>query len=348
MIVKAQAVLYNVVTHNIGVAALDEDIKFSAGVVDLAKEGLRSQLVSYFLDHFKEPEFFSFTFSSGDLGLNPVYNFASNIFDNPSCIHEQSVKIARHLYNQSKHPNIKSGDLFVAYFQDVLIDDELVNAVAIFKSEVKDAYLKVEFDKHIASIIADEGTSLDKLDKACIIFNTERDAGFKIMNIDHSNRSKEAKYWAEDFLTITPRGDDYYYTKQFIKLTKDFVKNRMPKEFDADTTDQAAVLNRSLNYFQAVDKFDAMEYSEQVFKDGNVVEAFQDFKNEKAMLVDRSLEDNFQVSEFAVKKNSKSFKSILKLDKNFHVYIHGDQSMIEKGQDTDGRKFYKLYFDQEQ
>jgi hypothetical protein len=43
------------------------------------------------------------------------------------------------------------------------------------------------------------------------------------------------------------------------------------------------------------------------------------------------------------------FKSILKLDKNFHIYIHGRQDLIERGFDeAKGKHFYKVYFEQEQ
>jgi len=37
----------------------------------------------------------------------------------------------------------------------------------------------------------------------------------------------------------------------------------------------------------------------------------------------------------------------LKLDGNFHVYIHGNKDMIERGVDDDGRKYYKLYYEEE-
>jgi len=58
--------------------------------------------------------------------------------------------------------------------------------------------------------------------------------------------------------------------------------------------------------------------------------------------------DNFEISAQAVKKQSKIFKSVLKLDKNFHIYIHGDKELIEKGVEKDGRKFYKIYYKEEQ
>ena len=49
----------------------------------------------------------------------------------------------------------------------------------------------------------------------------------------------------------------------------------------------------------------------------------------------------------AVKKQARVFKSVLKLDKNFHIYIHGNRELIEQGVEKDGRKFYKLYFESE-
>jgi hypothetical protein len=48
-----------------------------------------------------------------------------------------------------------------------------------------------------------------------------------------------------------------------------------------------------------------------------------------------------------VKKQARVFKSVLKLDKNFHIYIHGNRELIEQGVEKDGRKFYKIYFEKE-
>ena len=40
------------------------------------------------------------------------------------------------------------------------------------------------------------------------------------------------------------------------------------------------------------------------------------------------------------------YKSVIKLDKNFHIYVHGSRQLIEQGEDEHG-KFYKLYFNEE-
>lgn len=46
-----------------------------------------------------------------------------------------------------------------------------------------------------------------------------------------------------------------------------------------------------------------------------------------------------------LKDEKRYFKHVLKLDKNFHVYIHGQKKYIEKGYDSDrDMNYYKLYF----
>ena len=53
----------------------------------------------------------------------------------------------------------------------------------------------------------------------------------------------------------------------------------------------------------------------------------------------------FKFSENAVKKGKKIFRRVIKLDKNFHVYIHSRHDFVEKGYDEEkGMKYYKLYY----
>ena len=52
--------------------------------------------------------------------------------------------------------------------------------------------------------------------------------------------------------------------------------------------------------------------------------------------------------KFPIKDEKRYFKHVLKLDKNFHVYIHGQKKYIEKGYDSDrDMNYYKLYFREE-
>ena len=347
MINKIEATLNSLCIHQVGNASEEEGVKLSNTIIHPEEGLLNDLLLRYLLDNFKDPEFFHFTFSSGEVELNPIYNFAANIFDDPDCLLEQSVKITRHLYEQSSHPNIKSGDLLVAYIENVLVDDELINAVAIFKSENKDTFLKLQADNSNYFIDMEDGINVEKLDKACLIFDTERDQGFKLTIIDKSNRNKDALYWRENFLNVTSRKDNYHATTQYISLTKSYVKERLKHEDNTSKVDEADILHRSKEYLQNAEKFDRSDFEDQVFKNQQLKASFQEFSDDYENERQVKLPDTFEISDYAVKKKSKVFRSVIKLDKNFHIYVHGDRSKIERHQDADGSKYYKLYYEQE-
>ena len=77
--------------------------------------------------------------------LNPVYQFVSKIFDDGSAFLKQSVNIATFLYDQSIHPNIRSGELYVLLLE-CEYKKETVEAIAILKSERKDPFLATDND----------------------------------------------------------------------------------------------------------------------------------------------------------------------------------------------------------
>jgi hypothetical protein len=296
---------------------------------------------------FIVPEYHSFTFSNDDFTLNPLYIFASQVFDNQDNLHKNSISIAKLLFELSVHPQIKSGDLFVAYFTDLMIDDEVMDAVGIFKSENRQSFLKLDLQSDDFSILPEDGINIEKLDKGCLIFNTNRNNGFKVFNIDKSNRTFEAQYWKDNFLQIKPCSDDFHYTKEFMNITKNFVTKQLKNEHDVSKADQIDLLNRSVAYFKTNESFDKNDFEKEVFQNPQVISAFQNFDSEYREKHDINLKNNFEISEQAVKKQAKVFKSVLKLDNNFHVYIHGNRELIEQGMDNNGRKFYKIYFEKE-
>ena len=93
--------------------------------------------------------------------------------------------------------------------------------------------------------------------------------------------------------------------------------------------------------------FDYDQFTKEVLEDDNVIESFGNFKSEYEQDMQVSIAEDFAINEAAVKKQSRSYKSVIKLDKNFHIYVHGDRKLIETGQDEKG-KYYRLYFEEEQ
>lgn len=343
----AKSTLQDVVVHHVGNPKEDEELFLSQGPLEEHDEDLTMLLQKFFLTGFKTPEYFHFTFSNGDLSLNPVCSFAKNIFQSPDSLYESSCSTAKHLFSVTEHPNIKAGDLFVVYFPMLFVDEQVHEAVGIFKSENKHSFLKTSVDQYEILVNSDEGINIEKLDKGCLVLNTDEEDGYKVLIVDKSNRSIEAKYWRDDFLKLEPCADEFHQTKEFMTLTKNYVAKQMTEEFEVSKADQIDILNRSMDYFKKHEDFKQDDFEEQVLQQPEVIESFQNY--DKAYRDENELDplQDFAISDHAVKKQSRGFKSVLKLDKNFHIYIHGDRDMIEQGVDANGRKYYKIYYEEE-
>lgn len=343
MIDSSQSTIQEVSVHIVGNGGNQDGIQLSPAPMALRDERIHRLLTEYFLSNFNAPEYHTFTFSNGDLSLNAVYRFVQQIFAEPESFHEQSIHIAKHLYDVSQHPNIKAGDLYVAKISDVFIDNQLVEAIGIFKCENKETYLKLEsFD-----LSADEGINLHKLDKGCLILDLEAAGGYKILVVDNANKS-EAQFWKQDFLNVKPLSDSFHHTHNFMHLTREYVSNQLDEEFSVSKADQIDLLNRSMEFFKSREQFNKAEFESQVLGDVDVIESFRKFGQSFQTNHEMDVVDNFEISVHAVQRQARVFKSVLKLDKNFHIYIHGNRQLIEKGFDeVTGKHFYKLYFDEE-
>ena len=71
----------------------------------------------------------------------------------------------------------------------------MIDAVGIFKIENKENFFTLSRtgDDNL-TLNGEVGINQQKLDKACLIFNMDKDNGFTILNVDHSNRNRDAKY----------------------------------------------------------------------------------------------------------------------------------------------------------
>jgi hypothetical protein len=331
--------------HQVGNKGNQETIKLSNGYLNLNTE-VKEVLVNYFIKPFNLNEYFNL-YHDSDLAMNEVYSYASLIFDNPESLFEQSINIAKHLYENSTHPKIKGGEFYTAYFKNCELDGEIVDAIGLFKSENKDTFLKVHSMDNAFDIETDEGVNINKLDKGCLIFNTTREEGFVVAIVDNTNKGTEAQYWYDDFLHVRQRKDKYFDTQNMLTMCKNFVSTELPEKFDASKADQADYLNKSVAFFKENDSFDMDKFTNEVIAQPDVIESFNSYKNNFQEDYKIEIADNFEISNAAVKKQSRSFKSIIKLDKNFHIYIHGNREMIEQGVDVNGRKYYKVYYNEE-
>ncbi|MEO5685617.1 MAG: nucleoid-associated protein [Chitinophagaceae bacterium] len=334
--------------HKTGNKELDEPLTLSEDPLPVTDEILGKLLLQYFLHPFeKTNEIYRLSHPTDDLELNEIFHFTSMMFANPGNFHPNTQQIARLLYEIAGHAKIKSGELCICYFNQLQLEGELLDAIGIFKSESKEPFLKVlQEGKKFHLNYEEQAINIKKLDKGCIIFNTEKEAGYKVAVIDQTNRA-EAVYWVDEFLQLKVRNDNYNQTHNVLSAYKHFVTQKMDEDFDISKADKIDLLNRSIRYFKENEQFDLDEFSNIVIDNPKGAALFKAYKQEYAQEMETPIDDSFSISENAVKKQARVFKSVLKLDKNFHIYIHGNRGLIEQGMEADGRKYYKIYYKDE-
>ena len=116
---------------------------------------------------------------------------------------------------------------------------------------------------------------------------------------------------------------------------------------EVSKAEQIELLNKSVHYFKDNECFSIERFAHEVMSKPEVVNTFNKYKSEYEFICELAQMEQFEISEAAVKKQAKSIKSVIKLDKNFHIYVHGNQNLIEQGVEEDGRKYYKIYYREE-
>jgi len=338
MIEFNEATIDNIIFHRIGI---ESDMSFlGMAEYELTKIEEEDLLKKIFLKPFVGVATTHEFRHEIELGLNTLFKLARDIYKGENFI-EKSKDIYQHLKTVSKHPNIKDGDLFVVKYDSVNLGNTSYKALGIYKVENKETF--IETKPSTGSISFTKGIGSRKLDKACLILFT--DEPYTVFVVD--NGSTETDYWINDFINVGYKNDYVNNTNQFLTLTKSFITDQISSEYEVNKADQIDLLNRSVEYFKTHETFEKEDFEKEVFQDNEVINSFQKYNENYIENNDIILTDNFEISVQAVKKQARVFKSVLKLDKNFHIYIHGDRNLIEQGEEKDGRKFYKIYYKDE-
>jgi hypothetical protein len=312
---------------------------------DVANE----MLISAFLKPFEKTEEFFYFHHDEDVSNHAVYQICMTIFQNPESLSEEAGKLTQLLYEKMDIPKLNGGELFIGYFEDLLLQGEPVQAIALWKVQSKDAFLKTERPGDAIILNVVDGIPTGKPEVAALIFNLDEAEGYRVCAIDTVSKKDERSFWKDELLRLRPIEDNYFNTRHYIGLSSEFITQKAPFKFGMDRTDQIDLLNRSANYFKDNEEFEVDDFAETLFPEAEQREAFKEFRDEYARAYAVPLEDKFDISSQAVKKENKVFKSVIKLDKNFHIYVHGRRDLIERGFDDDkGKKYYKVFFEDEE
>lgn len=336
--------------HRVGNKSRNEALFLSENTFSLDDE-IMPLIKEYFFKPFREKEENYFQFAHDvDLEYNEMFNFCSEIFNNPNEVHAVSKKITNHLFEQSNHPHIKNGEVYVTHLSNVSIDNNVVDAIGIFKSEIQADFLQFNENGSNLEMVLKQGINLNKLDKGCIIFNYKKEEGYKILSVD-SNRY-DARYWLEHFLSVDAFQDENFMTKKYLKLCQDFAKDVvLPAE---DKQQEVLFMNRAINHFAKNQDFEETNFLNEVMENPEFIPEFKNYKVDKGEKY--SIEDvtNFPIANAAVSDVRKKLKNTIQLDTNIQIkldFINNDsaEKFVEKGWDEEKQMYYYLvYFNKEQ
>ncbi|MGH2666979.1 nucleoid-associated protein [Flavobacterium sp.] len=339
----------NLSIHRVGNKSRNEALFLSDNPYGLNDE-IVPLLKEFFLKPFRDKEENYFQFAHEvDLDYNEMYKLASEIFENPGNVHNISKNITKHLFEQSNHPHIKNGEVYITYLTNISIDNNVVDAIGIFKSEIKTDFLQFEEKESTLEMILQQGINLNKLDKGCLIFNYKKEEGYKILTVD-SNRY-DARYWLEHFLSVDAFQDENFMTKKYLKFCQDFAKEVvLPAE---DKKEEVMFMNRAVNHFAKNDQFEETNFLNEVIDNPDLISEFKNYKVDKGEKY--SIEDltSFPIANAAVSDARRSMKNVINLDTNIQIKLdfinpESAEKFVEKGWDEEKQMYYYLvYFNKE-
>jgi hypothetical protein len=342
--------IQSVAIHKLGNKSRGENLFIAASPYTLSDE-IAPLLKEYFFKPFrdKEEQYFNFAHDV-HLDYNEIQVLCKSAFSSAGGdMLGISKKIAKHLYDQSNHPHIKAGELYVCYLNNVEIDGKKVDAIGIFKSEIKSDFLQFKQNDNILLPKLQQGINLSKLDKGAIIFNYKEEEGYKILCVDQNRY--DARYWLEHFLSVDAAHDEHFTTKKYMKFVQDFAKDVvLPAE---DKKEEVMFMNRAVNHFAKNDTFEETAFLNDVLDNPDLVPEFKSYKADKGGKY--SIEDvsTFPISNTAVTDARKKIKSVINLDTNIQIkmdFINPEsaEKFIEKGWDEEKQMYYYLvYFNKE-
>lgn len=343
MINFSNIILEKMAIHKVGNKSKAEKNFFSE-VLYRPSASIEDKLLKYFLNPFKKVDE-TYQFNAPQNDTNPMYNLFKSFIATKENFLELSQRISRHLYDQSKHQNIKPGEVFVVHFSELLYGDEMVEAIGVFKCERKNEFMQINVVDSELLLNFQQGFSVEKMDKGVLLLNVEQEDGFRVLSVD--NNYYDTSYWLLDFLDVVHVKDDFYHTTSYLEMVDNFTKEVLAPKMDK--AEQIQFMNDSVDYFAKHETFNFDEFATEIAPQPEVVAELRDYKNDFAL---QDVEA-FSIAPAAINNAKKKIKNNIKLDTGVSIKMNftnpeESKDLVERGFDEDkGLYFYKIYFNEE-
>lgn len=352
MIDLSKAEIKGLTVHIVGNKLRQEGLELSKGQTAIGGDRLAELLYQHFLKPFATSTSWHHFAHNSNLSFNEAYVYSKSIFSNHGSLLDVSTKLAHHLYENSVHPRIRRGEFFTLHVSNCNVDGTVVDAIGIFKAENKDTYFKVSAHENAYQIGLDEGISIHRMEKGCLIFNVDSESGYRLLVIDnHSKTGDEARYWKGQFLGVRELQTADSTTNKYIHLVKRVIDDSFS---DMAAEDRIKAQMKSIKYFESNSQFNSEQFAREVFSDWP--QATEQYKEHRRKFQDDEgvgLPDTFDISNDAVERAMRTVKNIIRLDSNFEIIVKTNEAEAFKNLERDydqnrGMSYYKVYFVSEQ
>jgi hypothetical protein len=275
------------------------------------------------------------------LDYNIVFQSAVGLLENEDFV-KCSQDIFRHLQSVSTLPSIKDGDIFVAKVEDVIMNDSYYEGLGIFKIESKSDFIETFVDsKGNMQFSVKSGFPSNRIDKAClIVFSSEKPICYLI------DRSKDTKFWRQDFLGLVPRITDYTQSKSTLQMFKSFIEERLPDISKVTKAEQVNMINKCSELMKKTEMLNINDAAHSLFNDAEIANQFAEYRKIFEQKENLTLQDSFGVDKKAVTvlKNARR----IRLDDTAEIHLLKTGNFLERGYDEErGMYYYTLFFSKE-
>lgn len=301
-----------------------------------------------FTKPFRNLDRYRFHHNTG-LNLHEMNAHCSTIFDQPERFLACARKIARHLFDKTTHPNIKSGDLCIAYIEGVKVDGESSNAVSIIKSESSFPFLEISDHDGDLRLTTHNGIYPEKVDKGALIIDRGREDGSLLYTFDKAGA--DTNFWVRDFLGARALKDKQFKTKEYANMCVKFADEGLPG--DVPTEDRYRFANDAIQYLSENERFDSNHFQQEVLREPELVENFKRYQASYKDEDGEPLDETFEIDQKQAKRVSSKIRSVLKLDTGVVMKFTPDfaerqSDILERGYDEEMQMNYvKIYYNEE-
>lgn len=326
--------------QKVGNKTKEEGITFTTRADDVS---FASEFISSLIKNtFKFDVFCQFD-SIESLDLNLSYRFVRNIFNNKDDIVKQSNNLARHLYDQSIHPNISNGEFYVIYIKDCILEHKNIDALLLLKTEAKDSFLTVSYENGEYFIRPHLGLSTKHLDKGCLIFNTQPDEGYLISIVETSTVRQDGRYWSNNFLYVKDIITDFQYTENIVNFCSSVVQ-RINKENPEKSLEMAKASRRITQMLQNGIEINTNKLISSLMIDDEITSILLSYQKEYEDRICK-MPETFRCIQSATKQKKITKANVLKIGTDFEIKILNPSAIIEQGYDDEKKKnCLKLYY----